>query len=416
MAQMNITLDDGFLKALMLGDREKGYDDAMRHLLEQVFNAVLSAEATEQVGAGLYERNEERLTYRNGYRTRGLATRVGSLVLHIPKLRDGTFSTALFRRYERSEQALLLSMMEMVIQGVSTRKVSAVTEALCGVSFSKSTVSALCSELDPIIEGFQHRPLARHYPFLMVDAIYMRARERGAIRSKAMLIAVGVNDEGYREIVGFTVGDGESYDSWRSFFESLKARGLSGVDLLSSDDHNGLVKAAKEQFVGSTWQRCQTHFSRNLLDSVPKRKRTEVKVLLTDMYNSPDLEIARERKEVLMRYLDEMAPKAASKLDLGFDDVMAVFSIPQGYRKRQRTTNSVERLNEEIRRRERVIRTFPNEESMTRLIGALLLDQHEKWITGKKYHDMGDYNDWKREKERAKISKMQRTETYVRPA
>ena len=416
MAQLNITLDDGFLKALMLGDREKGYDDAMRHLLEQVFNAVLSAEATEQVGAGLYERNEERLTYRNGYRTRGLATRVGSLVLHIPKLRDGTFSTALFRRYERSEQALLLSLMEMVIQGVSTRKVSAITQELCGVSFSKSTVSALCSELDPLIEAFQHRPLERYYPFLMVDAIYMRAREAGAIRSKAILIAVGVNEEGHREIIGFMVGDGESYDAWSDFFGSLKVRGLSGVDLVTSDDHKGLVKAALEQFIGSTWQRCQTHFSRNMLDRVPKKKRSEVKVLLTDMYNSPDLETAKSRKEALMRDLEIIAPKAAETLDLGFDDVTAVFSIPERYRKRQRTTNSVERLNEELRRRERVIRIFPNEDSMTRLMGALLLEQHEQWAVGKKYHDMADYHDWKREREAEKLLGMKRKGTNVRPA
>ena len=416
MAQLNFTLDDGILKDLMLGDGEKGYSDALRQLLERVFNAVLNAEAESQIGAGLYERSEERQTYRNGYRTRGLTTRIGSLVLHIPKLRDGTFSTQLFRRYERSEQALLLSMMEMVIQGVSTRKVSAITQELCGVSFSKSTVSALCSELDPLIEAFQHRPLERYYPFLMVDAIYMRAREAGAIRSKAILIAVGVNEEGHREIIGFMVGDGESYDAWSDFFGSLKVRGLSGVDLVTSDDHKGLVKAALEQFIGSTWQRCQTHFSRNMLDRVPKKKRSEVKVLLTDMYNSPDLETAKSRKEALMRDLERIAPKAAETLDLGFDDVTAVFSIPERYRKRQRTTNSVERLNEELRRRERVIRIFPNEESMTRLMGALLLEHHEQWAVGKKYHDMADYHDWKREREAEKLLGMKRKETNVRPA
>ncbi|MGI6120737.1 MAG: IS256 family transposase [Saccharofermentanales bacterium] len=416
MAQLNFTLDDGILKDLMLGDGEKGYSDALRQLLERVFNAVLNAEAESQIGAGLYERSEERQTYRNGYRTRGLTTRIGSLVLHIPKLRDGTFSTQLFRRYERSEQALLLSMMEMVIQGVSTRKVSAITQELCGVSFSKSTVSALCSELDPLIEAFQHRPLERYYPFLMVDAIYMRAREAGAIRSKAILIAVGVNEEGHREIIGFMVGDGESYDAWRDFFGSLKMRGLSRVDLTTSDDHKGLVKAALEQFVGSTWQRCQTHFSRNMLDRVPKKKRSEVKVLLTDLYNSPDLETAKSRKEALMRDLELIAPKAAETLDLGFDDVTAVFSIPERYRKRQRTTNSVERLNEELRRRERVIRIFPNEDSMTRLMGALLLEHHEQWAVGKKYHDMADYHDWKREREAEKLLEMKHKGTNVRPA
>ena len=244
----------------------------------------------------------------------------------------------------------------------------------------------------------------------------MRAREAGAIRSKAILIAVGVNEEGHREIIGFMVGDGESYDAWRDFFGSLKMRGLSRVDLTTSDDHKGLVKAALEQFVGSTWQRCQTHFSRNMLDRVPKKKRSEVKVLLTDLYNSPDLETAKSRKEALMRDLELIAPKAAETLDLGFDDVTAVFSIPERYRKRQRTTNSVERLNEELRRRERVIRIFPNEDSMTRLMGALLLEQHEQWAVGKKYHDMADYHDWKREREAQKLLGKKRIRTNVRPA
>jgi transposase-like protein len=387
MAHLNITLDEQTLKELMLGDR----DEAVSKLLEAVFNAVLSAEATEQLGAESYERTDGRVTYRNGYRSRQLTTRVGSLTLHVPKFREGTFSTQLFSRYERSEQALLLSLMEMVIQGVSTRKVEKITETLCGTSFSKSTVSALCANLDPIVDDFRNRPLTASYPFIMLDAIYMKARDRGAVRSKGMLIAMGVNLEGHREILGFQVGDGESYESWSEFFAGLKERGLANVDFVVSDNHGGLVKAIREQFCNAVWQRCQTHFSRNLLDKIPKRHRTTVHTRLRDMYDSPDYEAACQRRDALLGLLETMSPQAHDLLDEAFEDVMAVLSLPARYRRRLCTTNSIERLNEEIRRRERVIRIFPNEASITRLIGALLLDHHERWISGRAYLSMGDY-------------------------
>lgn len=387
MAQLNITIDDQILKELMLGDR----DQAVARLLESVFNAVLYAEAAEQLGAEPYERTGGRVTYRNGYRTRQLTTRVGSLTLSVPKFREGTFSTQLFGRYERSEQALLLSLMEMVIQGVSTRKVDKITRTLCGTGFSKSTISTLCANLDPIVDEFQNRPLTGSYPFVMVDAIYLKARERGSVRSKGMLIANGVNSEGQREILGFQVGDGESYDAWYEFFSGLKARGLHGVDVVVSDNHGGLVKAIRSQFCGAMWQRCQTHFSRNLLDKVPKVERSTVHMRLRDMYDSPDYEAARDRRDALLEILESKSPQAYNLLDEAFADVMAVLGLPLGYRKRLRTTNSIERLNEEIRRRERVIRIFPNEASITRLVGALLIDHHERWISGKAYFCMNDY-------------------------
>lgn len=387
MAQLNITLDEGTLKDLMLGNR----DQAVTKLLEEVFNAVLKAEATEQVGAQTYERTEDRQTYRNGYRIRSLTTRVGTLTLHVPKFRDGSFSTELFRSYERSEQALLLSLMEMVIQGVSTRKVAQITETLCGTRFSKSTVSALCQQLDPVVKAFQERPLVGLYPFIIVDAIYMKARDQGAVRSKGLLIAIGVNGEGQREVLGFQVGDGESYEAWTIFFQSLKNRGLQGVDLLTSDSHSGLVKAIGEQFQGAMWQRCQTHFSRNLLDKISPKERPSVHARLKDLYNSPDLPEARRRRDALLTHLERIAPKAVQLLDEGFADITAIFNLPEPYRKRLRTSNSIERLNEELRRRERVIRIFPNEASIERLIGSLLIEQHERWISGKAYFNMDAY-------------------------
>ena len=387
MAQLNITLNEDILKELMLGNR----DEAVTKLLEEVFNAVLKAEATEQLGAHAYERTEDRLTYRNGYRTRSFTTRVGTLMLHVPKFRDGSFSTELFRSYERSEQALLLSLMEMVIQGVSTRKVAQITETLCGTTLSKSTVSALCQQLDPAVRAFQQRPLTGSYPFVIVDAIYTKAREQGSVRSKGMLIAIGINSEGQREVLAFQAGDGESYAAWTAFFRQLKERGLQGVDLVVSDSHSGLVKAIGEQFQGAMWQRCQTHFSRNLLEKLSPKQRPAIHGLLRDLYDSPDIEEAYRRRDKLLTQLESIAPKAAELLDEAFADITAVFSLPEVYRKRLRTSNSIERLNGEIRRRERVIRIFPNEASIDRLVGSLLIEQHERWISGKAYFSMETY-------------------------
>lgn len=387
MTQLNITLDNETLKELMLGNS----DAAVRKLLESVFNALLQEEAAEQVGAEPYERTDGRQTYRNGYRERGYTTRVGSLNLRIPKLRNGTFSTELFERYSRSEKALTLTLMEMVIQGVSTRRVEKITEQLCGKTFSKSTVSRLCEELAVSVDEFKNRSLEGDYPFVIADAMYVKARDGSRVRSKGFLIAIGVNKEGYREVLGFGALDGESYESWKGFFSSLKKRGLSGVDLVVSDQHPGLRRAIAEEFIGASWQRCQTHFSRNVLDKVPKRVQPQVKDLLKDMYNSLDITEGKARKEKLMDYLEQIAPKAAEVLDRGFDDVMAILSLPLACRKRLRTSNSIERVNQELRRRDRVIRIFPNERSIENLLGSLLIEMHEDWLSGNRYIDTVSY-------------------------
>ena len=387
MAQVHLTLTDDILKELMLGNRESG----VAKLLERVFDSILQAQASEQLNAEPYERTDDRTSYRNGTRERTLTTRVGTLILHVPKFRDGSFSTDLFRNYQRSEKALLLSLMEMVVQGVSTRKVGEVTETLCGTSFSKSTVSALCQELDPVVESFRNRPLARRYPFMIVDAIYMKARDDGRVKSRGLLIATGINEEGNREVLGFKVADGESEEAWSDFFAGLKARGLQDVDLVVSDNHGGLKKAIQRQFHGAGWQRCQTHFSKNLLDKTPKKLQAEIKTGLNDLYNAPDLKQAKARKQQLLESYQDQAPKAMALLDDSFDEITAVFALPDAYRKRLRTTNSIERLNEELRRRERVIRIFPNDNSLIRLIGAVLMEHHEKWMTGKKYFTMDRY-------------------------
>ena len=388
MAQFNITITEELLHGLFLSN---GKDETFSKLLEEIFNQVLLAQSTEQLGAEPYERTEGRTAYRNGTRERQLTTRIGTLTLRIPRHRNGQFSTELFMRYQRSEQALVLAMMEMVINGVSTRKIESITEELCGKKFSKSTISTLCKNLDPMVNAFRTRPLKSHYPFLMVDAIYVKVRENKRIQSRGLLIAIGINEEGHREVVGFQLANSESENSWGEFFGSLKERGLKDVRVVTSDDHKGLVNAVRKHFQGASWQRCQTHFSRNMLDHAPKALQPEIKEDLGRLYESVDLESARKVRDQIITKYEARAPKATSLLDEAFDDITAVLALPFRYRKRLRTTNGVERLNEEIRRRERVIRIFPNEASVIRLMGALLMEQDEKWQTGRKYFDMELY-------------------------
>jgi transposase-like protein len=395
MAQYNITVDDEILKGLFTGDK------GIAQLLEQVLNQVLHAQASEQLQAEPYERSEERQGYRNGSRPHPLTTRIGTITLRVPRLRNGNFSTELFARYQRSEQALLLALVEMVIQGVSTRKITAITEELCGAEFSKSTVSDLCKRLDPIVQAWNGRNLReKRYPFVLVDAIVLKIREDGRVRSRAAMIATGVNEEGYREILGIMLGDSESEASWSEFFSWLKSRDLRGVDIIVSDSHSGLVKALQAQFQGATWQRCQTHFMRNFLDATPKSLHDELYGKVRSILDAPDVETARMLMDKVVADYGDKAAKAIAVLENGFEDITAVLSLPERYRKRLRTTNGMERLNEEIRRRDRVIRIYPNRDSVIRLIGALLMEMDEKWQTGHKYLDMAEYLAWRHEQKK----------------
>lgn len=346
------------------------------------------------------------MAYRNGYYPHTLSTRVGNITLKVPRFRDGSFSTELFARYQRSEQALVLALMEMVLNGVSTRKVTKITEELCGTEFSKSTVSDLCKRLAPIIAAWNSRPLhEQEYPFVMVDALYVKVREDGRVRSRGVKIAAGINQQGYRELLALRVDDTESEASWGAFFVELKQRGLRGVDLITSDNHGGLVKALKKHFQGVTWQRCQTHFMRNILDVTPKSLREEVKAQVRAIFEAAKPEDARALLEKTLAAFQDAAPKAMKVLEAGFDDAIVVLTFPPECRKRIRTTNIMERLNGELHRRERVVRIFPNRESVLRLFGALLMDMDEKWATQKKYIEIKHYQETKKEmkKEAGKI-------------
>jgi putative transposase len=392
MTPYQLTLDPTVLQRLFTS----GGENQLAHLLEAVLNQVLEAQMAEQLNAERYERTEERQGYRNGYKPRQLTTRVGRLTLRVPQARDGSFSTELFARYQRSEQALILTLMEMVVNGVSTRKVAAITEELCGREFAKSTVSDLCKGLDPLVQAWNERDLSStRYPFVVVDALVIKVREGGRVRARSALIATGVNEAGYREILGLQLGDSESERSWSDFFVWLKGRGLAGVDLVVSDHHGGLTSAVRVQFQGATWQRCQMHLSANIADATPKALHDEVHARVQAIFEAPDLETARLLLARFVADYSQTAPAAVATLERGFDDATAVLALPAAYRKRLRTTNGVERLNEEIRRRERVIRIFPNREAAMRLLGALLMEQDEGWSTGKRYLDMTAYWQWR---------------------
>ncbi|PLT43688.1 DNA polymerase IV [Paenibacillus pasadenensis] len=396
MTQYQITVDQDILHQLFIGtDRDAG----VARLLETVLNQVLTAQATDQLAAQTYERTSERKGYRNGSYERDVITRAGSVTLRVPRFRDGSFSTELFARYQRSEQALVLSLMEMVINGVSTRKVTKITEELCGTEFSKSTVSHLCKQLDPAVHDWNNRSLADHaFPFITIDAIYVKVREEGRICSRGVLVGYGVNEQGRREILGLRVDDTESEESWGAYFRWLKERGLHGVELVTSDYHGGLVKAIEKEFQGVSWQRCQTHFIKNVLNAAPKALQSEIKSRVRSIFDAPDMKTARSYLEQTLEAYAETAPKAMKILEDGFEDAVAVLAFPEAYRVRLRTSNGMERLNGEIRRRETVIRIFPNRASVIRLIGAMLMEENEYWMTKKPYMDMTDFKAWKKQK------------------
>ena len=390
MATDEITLNSEQLSGLFTEER------GLQGLVETVLNQVLEAQVTEHIGAQPYERSVERKAYRNGYRLRTLTTRVGPLVLHVPQVRDGSFSPTLFARYQRSEQALILALMEMVLNGVSTRKVTAITEELCGTRFSRSTVSHLCTALDARVHAWNERPLGSYaYPFVIVDALVVKVRRDHAVRATSALMVSGVNADGQRELLGLRLGDSESEGTWTDMFTWLKTRGLHGVELLVSDDHAGLVKAAQRHFQGVLWQRCQVHLQRNVLGRTPKHLRAQMATGLRHIFQAADVPTARTAFAAVAAALEGKADRALAVLEGGLEDALTVLVLPEKYRIRLRTTNSMERLNEEIRRRERVIRIFPNEASALRLIGALLAEQHEVWSTGKRYFDMTEYFEWK---------------------
>ncbi len=353
--------------------------DFLRGIVERTLQTLLEEEMTAHLGAERYERSSERRGYRNGSKPRTLTTRVGTLELAVPQDRDGTFSTELFARYQRTEQALVLSLMEMYLQGVSTRKVAAITEQLCGTRFSKSQVSALAGRLDTELAAWRERRLtAPSYPYVWVDARYEHVRIDGRVVSQGVLLVSGLRgDDGRREILGVSVADTESEASYHELFRVLKARGLSGVRLVISDNHAGLRAAIVRQFQGAGWQRCQVHVTRNLLGQVAQAKRADVATGLREVFAAPTITQAMT-----------IARRLAEHLEEEMEDCLTCLSFPVEHQPRIRTTNGMERLNQELKRRTRVVRIFPNRAAWLRLVTALVMEQSDEWISGRRYLDV----------------------------
>jgi len=383
----------------------------LKEIVERVLQELLEAEMTEHIGAAPYERTGTRTGQRNGYKPRTLRTRVGTLNLLVPQDREGTFSTRLFCRYQRNEKALCLALMEMYVEGVSTRKVKDITEELCGTSFSKSTVSHLAAGLDSELEVWRTRRLeAEAYPYLFVDARYEKARVDSRVVSQGVLIVSGVRDDGFREVVAVEVADTESEATYQELFRSLKRRGLSGVELVVSDDHEGLKAAVARHFQGASWQRCQVHYARNLLGMVSYARRKELGADLRAIFAAP----AREQALIIASSVAEKwrgkgNEKVAEHIEEHIEECLTCLAFPESYRRRIRTTNSLERLNQEIKRRTRVVRIFPNRRACLRLVTALAVEQSEEWITGRRYLDMSELKEQRHaERESEEVMLMER--------
>jgi transposase-like protein len=388
MTQIEVTFDEDTLREVLLGDR------GAEVLLEKVMNEILQAEMTEHLGAEPSEQTDDRRGYRNGSYERTLTTRVGSLNLEVPRDRDGTFRTELFERYQRSEKALVTTLMQMVLQGVSTRRVKKITTELCGREFSRQTVSNLTEKLDQQVQAWADRSLEEEYPFLLADAMQLKIRRQGAVRSTTAMIVVGISEEGYREILGFKIALSETGESWKELFEDLKERGLRGVEFAVSDAHDGLEKAQRSSFPGCVWSRCQAHFQRNVLDKTPSDCHDQMKDLLDRVLEANSQQEAVRRFEEKADKLRTEAPDAVETLQNGLFDATAVLALPEKYHRWVRTTNMLERLIQEVRRREKVIRIFPSKDSAWRLVGALLAEKHEEWSTSRRYLKTDEFYGW----------------------
>jgi transposase-like protein len=365
------------------GDR-----DLMKALMKEALQEVLEGEMTEFLGAAPSERAEGRSGYRAGYYGRSLVTRIGKLELRVPRDRSGEFSTALFERYARSEKALVAALAEMYVQGVSTRKVKAITEDLCGHSFSASAISAINKGLDEALDRFAQRPLGEAYPYLILDARYERVREAGVIAHQAVLIAIGINWEGQRQVLAVEMANRESQSSWKDFLLRLKERGLSGVEFVVSDDHAGLKKAIREVLTESAWQRCYVHFLRNALDYLPRKADDDCLQELRWIYDRRDIQEAQRDLAAWIGKWQGKYPKLVDWVESNIVETLTFYRLPRAHHKHLKSTNMLERLNEEIKRRTRVVRIFPHRESCLRLIRALCVETHETWLEDNRYLNM----------------------------
>jgi transposase-like protein len=382
---------------LSLVELVAGERDLLKGLMREALQTVLEGEMTEFLGAAPGERTDSRNGYRAGYYSRNLVTRIGKLELAVPRDRNGEFSTALFERYQRSEKALVAALAEMYVQGVSTRKVKAITEELCGHSFSASTISQINKGLDESLARFASRPLEEDYPYLILDARYEKVREDAVIQSQAVLVAIGVNWEGQRQVLAVELANRESRSSWKDFLVRLKGRGLSGVEFVVSDDHAGLKRAIGEVLPEAAWQRCYVHFLRNALDYLPRKADDDCLQELRWLYDRRDSQEANRDLAAWIAKWSGKYPKLVDWVETNIGETLTFYRLPRQHHKHMKSTNMLERLNEEIKRRTRVVRIFPNAESCLRLVRALCVETHEAWLEDSRYLNMSLLAEQKKE-------------------
>jgi transposase-like protein len=381
--QIKDTIVDQIIKGL-IGQGSEG----LKPVLEILFNTAMKVEREQFLGASSHERSEERLGYANGYKPKEVQTRMGPLELKIPQVRGLGFYPQSVDRGSRSEKALKLSIAQMYIEGVSTRKVKDITEKLCGYDVSATQVSRVTKELDEQFEAFRNRPLGE-ISYLLFDAIYLKVRHDGSVIDTAILLAYGVTPEGKREILGASTSLSEAEVHWRGFLEHLQSRGMKGLRLIISDDHAGMKAARKAVFPSVPWQRCQFHLCQNAQNYVPKKSmRTEIADVMREIFNSPTIEMAQEMKRRAIENYQKRAPEFAKWLEANVDEGLTVFQFPKEHWKKIRTSNGIERVNREIKRRTRVAVLFPNKESALRLVTGVIIEIHEEWVTGRQYLDM----------------------------
>lgn len=376
-----MALDYAALLEVLEAMRAADVDDRVRVAAQTMYQALIDAEATAVIGAGPWERSPERTAHRNGSRPRTLSTTAGDLELRIPKLRTGSFFPSLLERRRRVDQALFAVIMEAYLHGVSTRKVDDLVKALGADSgISKSEVSRICADLDTEVASFRDRSLAdTTYPYVFLDATYCKARVNRRVVSQAVVIATGVTADGRREVLGFDVGDSEDGAFWTAFLRSLKARGLAGVQLVISDAHTGLKAAIESVLLGAAWQRCRVHFLRNVLAQVPKGNAEMVAAAIRTIFAQPDAEHVSEQFDVIATMLGRQLPKVEQMLRDAGDDLLAFAAFPVAHWKKVWSTNPLERLNKEVKRRTDVVGVFPNPAALLRLAGSVLIEAHDEW-------------------------------------
>jgi putative transposase len=381
-----VALTDSDLSDLLAALKAGEMTDTIRTSLEWILQQLIEAEATAFIGAAPHERTEARTTQRNGHRPRLLSTKAGDLELKIPKLRQGSFFPSLLERRRRIDRALFAVVMEAYVHGISTRKVDDLVQALgVGSGISKSEVSRICAQLDGDLEAFRNRPLDHvEFPYVFADATYLKGRVDGRVVSRAVVIATGVTRTGDREVLGVAVGDSEDGAFWTAFLQGLRARGLAGVRLVISDHHLGLKAAIASVFIGAAWQRCRVHFMRNVLSRVPKASAEMVAAAVRTIFAQPDAHHVRSQLGEVTRMLGDRFPDIATMLDDAAEDLLSFTSFPQAHWRKIWSTNPLERLNGEIKRRTNVVGIFPNDASVARLVTAVVLEAHDEWAVAER--------------------------------